>query len=396
MIPGPFKKILFAVILFLSCNSLNKKPVDAKFGIVSYLDPETQDSERYFETNTLKTGKLSFEKNAADIPAILFSYRNGSYFGIDYDSEDLIRFEPEKVALKETGRLHLDKNTVWRKTSSWFTWVSKDTLLTGSSMSGKHFEYCLINTKNMELLRKGHLNIPLPGKNLNYGGVYGRLQGNKLYVAYTIYDYWNPAKPAPSDTTFLATISYPAMKTESITKDVRSTFPGGYLLSWEFGLAFKNDLYLVTQTGGRTREHPWSPNGVFRIKNNQQQFDPSYFFTLADKKTEEAYGLYDLGEGLAITKIIQKADIEETMDYLNKNVVEYYLLDLLKQTKTKLLLPKDILDFRRNILRIGNEIFIAVYNPATKRSVVWVVDKTTLKTSKGLTIPGHVVQLFKH
>jgi len=396
MKPRYFINILFVLAFFLSCNPANKRPVAFKFGIVSYLEPESQDSEKYFESNTLKSGKLTVEKNAADIPAILFSYRDSSYFGIDYDSEDLIRFAPQETTLKETGRLHLDKERVWRKTSSWFSWVAKDTLLIGSSMSGKHFEYCLISTRKMELLRKGHLDIPLPGKNLNYGGIYGRLQGDKLYIAYTIYDYWNPAKPAPSDTTYLATISYPEMKTESISKDARATFPGGYLLSWEFGLAYQNQVYFVTQTGGRTREHPWSPNAVFRIKNNQQQIDPSYFFKLADKKTEEAYGLYDLGEGLAITKIIRKVDIDETMDYLNKNVVEYYLTDLIKNKKTKLLLPKDILDFRRNILRIGNEIYIAIYDPARKCSVVWVIDKNTLKATKGLTIPGHAVQLFKH
>lgn len=396
MVPAPFKKLLFIITLLFGCNSFRKDHNEAKYGLISYLNPETQEGERYFETTSLKTGDLGNQKPLADMPAILFSYKNGNYFGVDYLSEDIIRYQSEKGTIVETGRVHLDKETVWRKTSSWFTWVGKDTLLIGSSMSGKHFEYCLINTNAMELIRKGHLDIPLPEKNLNYGGIYGRLKDDKLYVAYTIYDYWNPAKPAPSDTTYLATISFPQMKTLSVTKDARATFPGGYLLAWDFGLAYKNDLYLVTQTGGRTREHPWSPNAVFKIKQGSKQFDRAYFFILADKKTEEAYGLYDVGDGLAITKIIQKSAIGETMDFINKNVVEYYLLDLVHQQKTKLMLPKDILDFRRNIISIGNEIFIAIYDPSKKQSVVWTVNKTTLKTSRGLTVPGHVVQIFKH
>lgn len=395
MIPLPVRRLLLITLLISSCQLGHQDDIPKKYGLISCLDPETRETEYYFQSNDFATGDLSQAKPGPDLPAVLFDYKNERYFGIGYGNDDLFRFMVKDGQLVETGRLHLDKDSVFHKTSSWYAWAGRDTLFIGSSMSGRHFEYCLINTTNMQLIRKGHINIPLPGKDLNYGGIFGRLQGHQLYLAYTIYDYWAPSKPAPSDTMWLATLHFPDMTIQSITPDARSTFPGGYLLAWDFGLTFKNDIYLITQTGGRTREHPTAPDAVFRIKQGAQTFDTSYFFSLADKKTREAYGLYDLGNGLAITKVVNKTDIGETMDYMVKNVAAYYLADLIHQTTTKLDLPKDILDFRKNILVEGNHIYIAIYNPATKQSNVWDVNRQTLKTSKGLSVPGHVVQIFR-
>lgn len=91
-------------------------------------------------------------KTSGELAAMIFSYRNGYYFGVDDESEAIIKYKPDHGKLVKTDTLQLNKNSVWQRTSSWFTWVNRDTLLLGSSMSGKKIEYCLIDTWVMKLV----------------------------------------------------------------------------------------------------------------------------------------------------------------------------------------------------------------------------------------------------
>ena len=377
---------LFGLIClsFFSCDT---NETDGHFGIFLF---DNEDSDFYLTTNTLS------ERNADTISGKLsntdlgvFAYRNGFYYGYNEATGDLIKAGVEQGKLQIEKRLPLKPAVTWHPVASWHSWADDSTLLLGTSMAGKQFVYMTVNVNSMEVSRSGKLDIPLPEDGYNYGGVMGRLAGNKLYVAYMLYQYEN-RQALPGDTMYLATIDYPSMQTTSITTDTRSTFPGGYILFWQVSLELDGDIYFITQPGGRLRRHPDFKSAVFRIKKGDNKLDPGYFFPLSDNLTQEAYGLYDLGNGLAVTKIADRSKVNQFSDYYENNVISYHLLDLKQKTITKMPLPDDRLDFHKNLIEKNGKAFIGIYGP-DGRSAVWSYDLKTGEVKRGFQTSGQIL-----
>jgi hypothetical protein len=379
--------LIFLLCTIISCNS-EKDDHSAQYGIFSF---SNQDSNVFGTTSSLSNGILGTSKKIKPDEEGIFTNKDNFYYAIDDKTGNFIKFKVEENSLKSEKAIPFKSKVSWRPVASWFSWANDTTLFLGNSMSGKQFVYSTIDVKNMQIISSGNLDIPLPKKDFNYGGVMGRLVGNKLYVAYMLYQY-EDKQALPGDTIYLATIDYPLMKTASITKDSRSTFPGGYILFWQVSLELDGDLYFIAQPGSRLRRHPKYNSAVYRIRKGDNKLDPEYFFPLSDNVTQEAYGLYDLGDGKALTKVADKSKVNQFSDYYESNVVSYYLLDLKTKASTKMDLPDDRLDFHKNVISKDGKAYIGIYSP-DGTSTVWNYDLTSGKSEKGLKIKGQILMM---
>lgn len=372
---------------FLSCTS-EKDDNASQFGIFTF---DNKDSDVFGTTSSLTSGSVNNAEKIKISDTGIFTNKEGFYFGINEQTGDFVKYKIEKNNLTTVKRIPFKSVVSWRPVASWFSWANDSTLFLGSSMSGKQFVYATVDVKNMKIISSGNLDIPLPEKDFNYGGIMGRIVGNKLYVAYMLYQYENK-EALPGDTIYLATIGYPSMKTANITKDTRSTFPGGYILFWQVSLELEGDLYFIAQPGSRLRRHPKFKSAVYRIKKGDDKLDPDYFFPLSDNISQEAYGLYDLGNGKALTKIADKSKVNQFSDYYQSSIISYYLLDLKTKSRTKMALPNDRLDFHKNLLVKDGKAYIGIYGTDGK-STVWNYDLKSGKTSEGLKMAGQILML---
>ncbi len=375
------------VFLFVSCDMDVPK---ANFAVLGY-----SSSEHIFfkPIDSLQNGMVDLANGLPTKGELFFAEKDGKYYGIDENTGQFSKYGYENNRFKFYGSIPFEEFTGWTAVASWYSWVSDHEMLIGSSRRGKQFMYVLVDVKSMRVLKHGNLDIPLPPKGINYGGVMGRLVDNKLYIAYMLYNYEDKAAPA-GDTIYLATIDYPEMHTRKITTDARSTFPGGYNLFWQVSAVYEGYLYFITQPGGRLRFHPTYKPAVMRIKVGTDFIDPDYFFPLDNERKDEFYGLYDIGGGMALTKAVDLNKIKEFSDYFAANTAGYYLLDLKNRSTQKVDFPTGKLDFYPNFYRNGDQVFAAI-NDSSGNASIYSYGLKTGQIQKGLRIKGDVIMLNK-
>lgn len=382
---------LFLIAAFACTCSTEEVAVertDAKYGIIIFSGDE-DDEEYFLPTNSLTEGNLPIHQGSEKIYSLISAYKDGYYYGIDDGKPKFTRYIPTANGLVTDVEIpfhHVD----WSPFESWYNWLDDKTIFLGSTMDGRRFSYSVVDVGSMKIAATGQLDIPKPAEGELYCGVTGQIRDNHIYVGYTYHSGWQSKKHC-NDTTFLATIEYPSMKTVSISKDARSTSPGGLYLHAPFSFQDeKQDIYLMAAPGGRTHRHPTATTGIFRVKKDEKVLDKDYFFPVADKSKEEGYMLYGLGQGKALVKIVPKSKIKQYMDYLGREVADYYVLDLEKQTKTKLDLPADALSFTENVLVEDGKAYIGV-NEKKDESWIWEYDIATGSLKKGLKVAGKVL-----
>jgi len=378
---------IFCLLCMVSCR---KKKANLPFGIVAY---DMADNVFFADAPSLKQGALNLANGSATQNELFFTEKNGRYYGMDQDIGELVKYRYQEGQLVKERQIPFSQVTGWTPVASWYSWISDKELLLGSSRKGKAFMYAVVNVDNMQIVKHGPLDIPLPPNGINYGGVIGRQVDSTLYIAYMLYRYEDRAAPA-GDTIYLASVDYPSMKTRNITKDARSTFPGGYNLFWEVSVVDKDYLYFIAEPGKRLRYHPHYKPAIMRIKVGNDRIDPDYFFPLEDKPQYEFYGLFAIGNGQALVKALDVQKIREFSDYFTANAVQYFQLDLANKTKHKLEFPLDRLDFHPNVLRDDEHVFIAIAD-STGASDIWSYGLKSHKYEKGLHVNGQVLFLNK-
>jgi hypothetical protein len=257
---------------------------------------------------------------------------------------------------------------------NWHQWMDDNTLLMcGDGGDAKHFDYAIVNTKDMAVIKSGDLPIPAP-QEVMYMGAF-RVRENKLYVYYS---HYNETDWSADDTSRLAVMDYPALTNVMVKKDTRTTAPGmGYELTPGDLITENGDIYAISGPGPWAAWRQGVPTGIHRIKAGQDDFDPDYFFNTTEASGGlNQQGLWYLGNGKALTR--------QAGEWYWPEGFDWYVLDLHSQSMTKLDIPRSLQSWYGNILFKEGKVYIS----ADKDYHIYIYDIASGTVTKGAQIEG--------
>jgi len=330
---------------------------------------------------TLTEGSVTAVGNGIETSSWSRWFKNGYYYR--RTNGKFAKYKYENKALTTVAEIPVTGNSVT------YVWLDDKTLLLeNATPTGTNpiLSYSIINVETMSVTKTG----TILGQSLNKGDndiSVGSLvlRNSKLYIGYALYNAdWHA-----TDTAYLAAVDYPGLDKVAITKDTRSTYPGAIGSDLPSTVTFNNNIYYLSNTGDRWGANASKPSAIFRVSNGKDSFDTDYFFDLSaiSNGNREYYGLWDLGNGKALTRV-GRADLLKTFeDYTDTDVFDYYVIDLVNKTRTKLDLPLDK-GVRTSPIWIENgKAYIAV-SSSTAGHFVYTYEISTGKITKGLEIKG--------
>ncbi|MBB6499583.1 hypothetical protein [Pedobacter cryoconitis] len=381
-------RILF-ILIFLNSCAVDHVENNHKYGLIVY--DQHQDAAVFMPASSLWDGKPVAK--GIDVPGMTIAVYDQHYLLMDRKDQSLLKYRATPEGLVLEGTIDM-KPFAWEPYSSWVNWVNEHTVLMGSVVNEK-FQYIEIELKEMKVQRSGTLAVPLAPKGLNYTGIFAKLLNNRLFVFYTFQkgfmrEHVNP----PDDAVHTSIFSYPELQMQNSFEDKRTTWPGSYN-GWSSNSVLLNDtIYVLGQPGGRTGNHPVAPSAVLRLNKGANAFDPNYLFKLGSHGAQEAYTLFNLGHGLALTKIVESARISRFDDYLTKRIARYELLDLRRQKRTTLATPAIFLDFNMDVSADENFAYLSVYQQNDKTQL-WIYDLRSGVLKRGIQVDGRVMRIDK-
>lgn len=352
-----------------------------------------KDGNNYLiETSSLANGTLSPENDGVQIEADKISradlVKDGFYYDLDDRTGQFVKYTIEDKKLKQVATIALKNFSIEN-----FEWFGGDTLLlTGlNHIKDSEVVYSLITTTDMKVVKTGKMDIPKPQgvfNNISVGVVERR--NNQLLIGYTYHQLLSPSNYHTSDTVYLSTLSYPEMKAEKLTKDTRSTYPGGINTIQPY--AFNNeqgDYYLMTCPGIALGNRPELPTALMRIKKGEDQIDQSYFFDLSNSIIQNhAYGMWYLGRNYAIVRSERKDLYKDLNDHYETAHFSYYLIDVAnRKVIERLNLPLDRGTRKNCVIVEGDLVYIAI-NSKTDGNYIWQYNLKTKALQKGLKLNG--------
>lgn len=329
---------------------------------------------------TLNSGSVSADGNGVEISGWSRLFKNGFYYNID--NGKFIKYKYERTGLTKVSELTVTGAVLYAY------WLNDNTLFISggtSSAATPITNYTIINVETMTITKQGTLgNQPLGAtdKGLYVSGVV--LNGSKLYVSYTLYNSGWTA----TDTAYLASVDYPAMSNLVISKDVRTTYMGSFASVMPGSLTYNNDIYMISNTGDRWGVNA-KPAAIMKIKSGETAFDTSYFFDLSaiSNGNREYYGLWDLGNGKAITRMGRTDLLLTFTDYFSSDVFEYYVIDFINKTRTKIDIPLDKGTLVSPVWVENGKAYIS-NSSSTAGHYVYTYDIASGSVTKGLEIKG--------
>lgn len=387
-----FSLLFTLALLVVSCQQkdLPKQKDPQKYSIYIL----GKDNHEYLlETNDLSSGNIYPEQSGVLISQEQMDrdiiVRDGYYYHQDYKSSMFSKYIINEGLLTETDSLEIKDFSIEN-----FCWISKDTLLLSGLNYNKYnrLRYAIVNTAEMKLIASGDTEISVPSKQFSSMSVgFTERKGNQVLIGYTYHKEISPSSYTTCDTTFVSTLSYPQMKVLETAKDTRSTYPGGIntIQSYSFNDE-QHDFYFMTCPGIALGNRPDLPTAVFRINNQDNEPDKSYFFNISASEIQNhAYGMWYLGNGQAIIRAERKDLYKGISDHHSTPHFEFYLLDLYKKEVIKKLdLPLDK-GTRRECVLIENNIAYIAVNSNKEGNYIWMYDIKTGSLKKGLKLSGN-------
>lgn len=329
-------------------------------------------AEYILQTGSLTSGTATLAGTGVATTLTTITARNGFYYGMN-DAGNLVKYTSNNkvnTVVKEIPFTQIS----WAYYASFYKWKDDKTLVLFSSNGSVQFEYAILNVETMAITASGKINVPGLLKDHYFWGYAATITDNKVNLTYT--QNANGGDNLSVDTTYLATFDYPAMNNVKVTKDTRFTLPEHYSLNMPNSFVENGNSYFIASPNIWTTSNKNKPFGIYRIKNGASQIDPDYFYELTDRNKEEAMGLFYIGNGKAIVKFIDKTQITDYKSYSVGYIADYYVVDVVNQTKTKLNIPKSISgSFIENVLvengivsiaaQTADGYYIYQYNPST-------------------------------
>lgn len=387
--------LLFAltVIGFAACKKSSSTPEETpgekQYGLL--VTAGTPAARYVLNTSDLTQGTLTTAGNGAETNVSVITQR-GEYFYGTNNAGNLIKFTSSNKINTIVKEIPFSQIS-WAYYSSFFAWKDEKTLVLLSMKEALQFEYATLNVETMTITASGNINIPLPPAGYYYWGNNVSFLGNKLYISYNVV---NSTTDVPLNEIRLASMDFPNVSNVTVTTDTRFNQPAHYNLNAPGSFVYNNYAYMLNaptiwifgETGGSF--------SVYRVANGATTTDASYQFELTDRTKEEVSGLFNLGGGKAIVKVMDKSQIASYQDYAKK-ISEFYVIDVVNKTKTKLNIPKSVATpYNNDILVDGNVAYIAASTDAGY--YVYTYNGATGSVTRGAKLDGvnGVSQLVKY
>jgi len=376
---------LGAAICLSSCKKSNDEtPTDSvqdgnSFVIVGEVNSP---SALYMLTaGTLTSGSVTAAGAGVEMTGNGRLFKKGYYYTIV--NGQLVKYKYENQILTTAGQVTLTGSTLYSY------WLNDTTLIVWNGTTtapANIMTYNIVNVETMTSTKSG--SITLTGLVATDKAIYlsgSVLRGNRLYIPYAIYHSGWTA----TDISYLASVDYPSMENLTITTDTRSAYAGAFSSVIPSTAVLNGDIYMITNTGDRWGATPNKPSAIYRIKAGENKFDTSYFFDLSaiSDGNREYYGLWDLGNGKALTKVGRPGLLNTFTDYTSTDVFDYYVIDLTAKTRTKLDVPLSKVVHASTVVVENGVAYIAVAS-SSAGNFVWSYTVASGALTKGLEIKG--------
>ncbi|WP_293306641.1 hypothetical protein [Pedobacter sp. UBA5917] len=372
-----------ALLAFSACKKSStptEEPVEKNYGLV--VSAGTPAGTYILNTTQLGSGTLTTSGNGAETTTSVITQR-GEYFYGTNDAGNLIKFTSSNKVNKVIKEIPFTQIS-WAYYSSFFAWKDDKTLVLFSMKEALQFEYATLNVETMTITASGNINIPKPATGYYYWGNSAVFMGNKLYISYNL---TNEKTNLPLNEVYLASMDFPNVSTVAITKDTRFNQPAHYTLNSPGTFVDGNYAYFINaptiwiagETGGSF--------SIYRVANGATAIDANYQYELTDRTKEEATDLFYVGNGKAIVKIFDKSQISTWQDYSGKYIADYYLIDVVNKTKTKLNVPKSTPNaYSTNVLVDGDVAYIGALT--SEGYYVYAYNLSSGTVTKGAKLDG--------
>ncbi|GAB3250985.1 hypothetical protein GCM10027347_09130 [Larkinella harenae] len=347
-------------------------------------------AEYLVQTDTLDSGFMDpLAQGTRVTPSRLFYeliVHQNQYYRLSWKDSKFLRNTVENKEFKQTGSIQL--------TGQWsvdnYNWLGDTLLILGHDFRQSEVRYAKITLDHLKA-QEGTVNLPKPTDGFNSMSIgFSTFLNGDLYLGYT-YHKTGLNSYTTSDTLYVTQLTYPGLKTVRTFKDSRSTYPGGINTRQSHFFTDENgDFYFIACPGIALGDHPSKPTGIFRIRKSDGALDPDYFFNLsASPIHNHGYGFWSIGHGKAIVRTERKALFRGMQDHYLVPHFDFYVLDLARQTTTRLNLPLDKGTARNCVLMENGRVYITL-NPNTEDSYVWIYDPATGSLRKGLQFDKQV------
>lgn len=373
-----------ALIGFSSCSNDDSKEIDETTNGDEFVfagGVENPSAAYMLASGTLADGFVSANGNGAEITGNGRLFKNGAYYNLA--NGKLSKYKYENKLLTLSKEITLAGNSLWSY------WLNDTTLIvwngTATAPSGD-MTYNIVNTDDLSVTKTGTLTftgLQSTDKAIYLSGCV--LNNGKLYLPYVVYHSgWTSTSIA-----YLASVDYPAMNNLKIDTDTRSGALGTFSTLMGGTIKYNNDVYVITDCGDRWGSVKDKPSAIFKISNGATELSADYFFDLSaiSDGNKEFYGLYDLGNGKGITRLGRKDLLLTFTDYNNTDVFEYYVVDVVNKTKTKLNLPLSKYASSSPVLVENGKAYILVSSNANG-SFVYTYDISSGSLTKGIEVKG--------
>eukprot|EP01133_Synstelium_polycarpum_P002802 gene2802-3224_t len=370
----------------MTCTSGTEQS-SQRFGVLVY--DSLQDQNRLITLSSLESKENQLHNFPFEADGIILLADHKGYYVMEKNTK-LVHYSLSSGGLKKEQELSMGK-IPYEPYSSWLVQVKPGRILLGN-MDKDSFACTEIDLDKMNILRYRKLQVP-PAKNgKNYAAISAQFAQDRLFIFYTFQKGFMREHLNPADGwVYGVAFDYPELKQVRAFSDSRTTWPGSYNIWGPNTLCYRDTIYVLGQPGGRTANHPEAPSGILRIDAGENTFDKGYFFKLGEPELQEAYSLHDVGNGLAITKMVNSKDIRKFDDYLQKESGHYELLDLKHQRRLRLAVGAIVPDFWKNVWSDHTKAYLPVYLGGNKSRIeVYDLQKGVL--SPGPELPGRIIR----
>lgn len=355
------------------------------------------DSESIVQVDDLSSGEINPKESGTRTYPKQIWYdlivKDGFYYRLENKNSYFLKYKVENNkytpvdSVLLSGLSYLDN----------YNWLDADTLfLISYNRLPSRLSYARVNIKTMKA-EVGLLPTQLPTPPLTSMSIgFSERRDNQLLLGYTYHKTTSDQQYTSIDTLYVDFLSYPELKLQKTVKDIRSTYPGSVNTGQPASFRDENgDFYFLACPGIALGNRPEKPTAIYRIKKDEDSLDSSYFFNISASKIQNhGYGLWNIGDGKAIIRSERKELFTGLTDHYKIPHVEFYVLDLGKQTVKKLDLPLDKGTSRQCILVENGLVYISI-NSDEAGNYIWKYDLKTEKLERGLHITGAIDYILR-